>query len=268
MKTVKTWIATLVVVILSSTTASAQEAFSGGNGTEENPYLISKPADLLEYSDSVVANSTFSDGKFFKVTVSELDCRNITFSPRSSMIFGTEGVLGYLYGVFDGQGVVIKNLKFFVTMGGTKHAASLFSVIKQQGVLKNVTIDKSCTFRNNINGGAFAWDLYGTIENCHNYADIENGSQGGVVGYLNKGAVVRNCSNHGSGMWAGIAGMVDSAGDGSPLVEGCENTGNVRRAGIVGQGENGMRIVNCTNSGKAQYGISTNATMENCTNTG
>ena len=101
MKNVKTWIATLVVVILSSTTANAQEAFSGGNGTEENPYLISKPADLLEYSDSVVANSTFSYGKFFKVTVSELDCRNITFSPRSSLIFGTEGVLGYLYGVFD-----------------------------------------------------------------------------------------------------------------------------------------------------------------------
>ena len=268
MKTVKTWIATLVVVILSSTTANAQEAFSGGNGTEENPYLISKPADLLEYSDSIEVNTTFSKGKYFKVTVSELDCRNITFSRNNVNFSICEGILGDLYGVFDGQGVVIKNLKFFVTMCGTKLAASLFSVIKQQGVLKNVTIDKSCTFENNINGGAFAWDLYGTIENCHNYADIENGSQGGVVGYLNKGAVVRNCSNHGSGMYAGIAGTVDSAGDGSPLVEGCSNTGNVRRAGIVGQGKNGMRIVNCTNSGKAQYGISTDATIENCTNTG
>lgn len=267
MKNVKTWIATLVVVILSSTTANAQVAFSGGNGTEESPYLISKAADLVEYSDSVQVNSSFSAGKYFKVTASQLDCRNITFTYSS--VNGGPGVLGSLFGVFDGQGVVIKNLKFLVTMktGSTKHAASLFSVIKQQGVLKNVTIDKSCTFENSVNGGAFAWDLYGTIENCHNYANLENG-QAGITGYLNKGAVVRNCSNHGSGMRNGIAFLVDSAGDGSPLVEGCENTGNVTSAGIVGTGKDGMRIVNCTNSGKAKYGIGNNGTMENCVNTG
>ena len=170
----------ICLALIMAIPADAQELFSGGSGTEEDPYLIATPEDMLQLGEQYRMESQFSKDKYFVVTASELDFKGKTFRD----IDYSAGIFGSFYGVLDGQGVVIKNLNL------QNIRSAMFTVIK--GTVKNVTVDKSCSFYANLNGGAFAWDLYGTLENCHNKADITNG-QAGLVGFLNPGAVIRNC---------------------------------------------------------------------------
>jgi hypothetical protein len=48
-------------------------AFSGGNGTQANPYLISNINDLNTLADSTNNGNNWSAGKYFKQTQSILD---------------------------------------------------------------------------------------------------------------------------------------------------------------------------------------------------
>ena len=250
--------------VLVAFAASAQTPFSGGSGTEEDPYLISSTDDMLELSDSTKANRSYCTGKHFMVTSTELDFKGVTFS--SNVLNG--GIIeGSFNGTFDGQGVVIKNLDLRVNVDARRLTAYLFYTIGKQGVVKNIAIDKSCLFSSRLNGGAITWDCYGTIENCHNYADFDG--LAGIAGYINAGAVIRNCSNNGSGMQSGIACMYD--GNGEALIEDCQNDGDVTHAGIIYMGGYYTRVERCTNSGKVEgenaSGIGSGI-ITDCVNTG
>ncbi|MBO6168871.1 MAG: hypothetical protein J6O51_02760 [Bacteroidales bacterium] len=157
-------------------------------------------------------------------------------------------------GVFDGKGYSLKNWKTAVPLFGTVH-----------GKVNNLTIDSSCEFTDAApgNNGFIAKALRGTMNNCHNNADIsltlsgdsvteageaaaggiESRRIGALVGRMTAhNAQMTNCSNSGdvtvnvniSQEMPGtlyVGGLVGLVGDpGEDVVtrlDACTNTGDV-----------------------------------------
>ena len=101
-------------------------SFSGGNGTEADPYQISTKAHLELLADSVNNGSSWSKDKYFIVM------NNITDSVRT--IIG-DYTYPYLFqGIFDGQGYSIAlaindNIFFSVALFGCVYNATIKNVI-------------------------------------------------------------------------------------------------------------------------------------------
>ncbi|MDE7442764.1 MAG: hypothetical protein K2M65_01220, partial [Muribaculaceae bacterium] len=131
---------------------------------------------------------------------------------------------------FDGAGHSIKNLVLNSRTNSVLNVG-LFRTVYTNGVIKNLNIDKSCKFDIYRNFGSFASTLYGTIENCRNYADIPttNGFAGGIA-YITYGtdAKIINCYNEGnitSSTKDGYMGGITYSNEGT--IENCQNNGNV-----------------------------------------
>ena len=102
----------------SSSGSSPSTPFSG-EGTEENPYLISSKEDLFSFADLVNEGQNF-EGKIFRQTV-DIDVGNETWIP-----IGSEDSKFWFSGVYDGNGYTISHLEvnqgvfagFFGQLGG------------------------------------------------------------------------------------------------------------------------------------------------------
>ena len=247
------------------------EMFSGGNGTESDPYIINTVGDMKVLSRDVNGGTSY-EGVFFKVGKSEIDFANVTYIP----IGKTTGIndsgsgsyyLGYLFkGTFDGNNVIFKNLST---------SKGLFGYVGKNGVVSNITIDESCkingttsnvagvaganegTIDNCVNKapisntyyrvGGICGDNMGTISNCKNYGTITGISNystdvpmmGGIAGVLDKGKII-NCENYGAVASPGfqIGGIVGYVTDYTCTIENCINkadvTGSWGVGGIIG----------------------------------
>lgn len=210
-----------------------------GEGTAESPWEIGTKDELMTFSNLTNNASLAFDGSYFKL-VADIDCEGDTIVPICKDATAKFSFLG----TFDGDGHSIKNLVVstvaFYESGATEGAANpkddrsysyggLFANVGKTGVVKNLTIDKSCKFDLFNYGGAIAGSNEGVIENCRNYAPVTVYFQkaGGIVGDLKKGGIVRNCYNDGyiranNSCAGGIVGMATSA-----TIENCANTGKV-----------------------------------------
>ena len=113
-------------------------------------------------------------------------------------------------GTFDGNGHKISGL----TCSGS--GAGLFWQIGEGGTLKNLTIasgEIAVSTAEELRIGSLAQLNYGTIENCHNYANIYIAQEsrnhifaGGIIGANESMGVIENCSNRGSVTVAGVLG--------------------------------------------------------------
>lgn len=224
-----------------------------GQGTEADPYLINNTDDLMKLSDATNAQAMNFTGEYFKLTA-DLDMAGVAFVP---MAFNSAELA--FNGVFDGNGHTIKNLSIDTRTNSVLNAG-LFRTVYADGVIKNLTMDKSCKFDIYRNFAPFAATLYGTIENCRNYADIPttNGFAGGIA-YLCYGSESKiiNCYNEGNitstvrdGYMAGIT--YNNEG----IIENCQNTGNITTsvastktvAGIAGINKGSIK--NVINTGR------------------
>lgn len=185
-----------------------------GEGTEQSPYIISTPRQLLLFGRIVSEDNPAACGKL----TSDIDFEGMDFSPIS----------GYK-GTFDGQMHRIKNLH----IESNSDYCGLFGVVKGGATIKNTIIDKSCS----IKGQNYCAGLVGgsngsgtiTIENCGNEATITGGiNAAGIIGVNMETLatfVIRNCYNTGA-----INGEIESAA-------------------ISGWLGNGAKVYNCYNSG-------------------
>lgn len=158
-------------------------------------------------------------------------------------------------GTFDGQNHTISGIYFNDAAAGNYHGG-LFG--KVTGTVKNVTARGTITGKFFVAG--IAYQIAGTMENCHNYVTVTgNGNAvAGVVGNMQAGATVKNCSNFGN-----ITNVVDS---------------NASTGGIVGSTGNTGTISNCYNKGKIDSAANAggiagnvankNVVVENCYNAG
>ena len=194
---------------------STKESFADGNGTENQPYLISNAAELVYFAKLVNEGNTF-EGKYVELTAN-INLNNIEFTPigvgntgggdENSYITSSK----YFDGTFDGKGYIISNININRT---DIRGVGLFGVLGENANIKNVEI-----FSGNIVAKAAVAGIAGygkgTISNCINRAnvtaiddpEVANSGQlaGGIVGSASN-IKISDCKNYGN-----ITGKNDSA---------------------------------------------------------
>ena len=232
-----------------------------GEGTLENPYLITSNADMAYFAESVKTDSY--EGKYVKLTA-DLDMSNYAFK---GIGYGDYNSVDSKYeyslfaGTFDGDNHKVK-LNIVKTFD-----AGLFAAVS--GTVKNVVVEGSvrCVYRSV--GGIVGILEGGLIENCTNnaivtskYYEVGNGNVGGIVGYLKTGDV-KNCTNNGDVFGyvnkysdkQGVGGIVGTiVENGTGTISGCTNNGFVYNkgystGGIVGVNRGKYVLSDCINTG-------------------
>ena len=227
--------------------------FSGGDGSESNPYLISSAADMHELSDRVAGNvyktNDFS-GKFLKVTA------NINLEGNEENQFTAIGNESTKFkGTFDGDGYTISGLYINNTSFGGSDA--LFGYIFG-ATIKNLTVSGEVTGSGKV-GGVVCYSFDSTVTGCTNKANVTSPGGyyaiGGVVGHSRR-STVESCSNRGSVTSQGTSSFVGGIVGVSALytqVRECHNEATVTGkdssdiGGIVGQSQLNSGVRECYN---------------------
>ncbi|MHC4799715.1 MAG: GLUG motif-containing protein [Planctomycetota bacterium] len=154
-------------------------AFSGGDGSKENPFLIMDSNGL----NSIGHNSRLMD-KYFKMT-QNIDCNEIECFVIGSSILPFDGV-------FDGQGHVVQNL---VLNSSESEFIGFFQYLAGNGIIQNFGLENGQIETGTADSvGALAGivDYGGIIKKCFAKGSLTvgDGSEciGGLVG-LNCGAI-------------------------------------------------------------------------------
>ena len=205
-----------------------------GDGTEENPHLISSAEDWNELSYNV-ANGTDYSGEYFKLT------NNITVTTIVGVNdhSGNTGSKPFA-GTFDGDGHVLKvNIN-----SPSTHGAAPFGCVKN-AVIKNLIVEGT------VNGNIHSAGLVGVLDNSDgNSVSIQNvvvntdvtdtsitvgetsgGYVGGIIGHARTATVtLTNCAFGGtlsaSNCAGGLIGWGDGGANGYTLhITNCSFTG-------------------------------------------
>jgi len=174
--------------------------YSGGFGTQANPYLISNKTDLL-----LLANYTADFDKYFKMTA-DIDLTGESFTDALIAIDNNVPFTGN----FDGQGHQISNLE----ISGTGNYVGLFGY--NEGIISSIGLVDSdvsganyvgsicglnsgevnnCYTASNVDGdynvgGLCGWNYSGTVNNCYSIGTVSGASYiGGLCGYNYEGTI-------------------------------------------------------------------------------
>ena len=227
-----------------------EENFSGGTGTEENPYRIATPEDLETLATKTNGGTNYS-GKYFILT------DNIDLSGYGAGFNGGKGWIAIgnsnsknFQGIFNGQGHTISNLYINDPTGNVK---GLFGYLYAGGTVKNTgLVNVNITGKDNV--GAIAGYVDGAavvIENCYVTGTIKaNDSGGGIIGAgQGQGVTIKNCYSTAdvSGNAYSIGGI---AGYTRGIITNCYATGAItatlgRAGGIVGEITITGKATNC-----------------------
>ena len=259
----------LVTICLMSCYINTIWAYSGGSGTQSDPYLVSSKADLIALGMNVGDYD-----KCFKMT-SDIDLSGETFttaviSPDTDTDMTFDGTS--FTGLFDGNGFKIT----YLTIENQNYDTGLFGYIGEGGVVKNLGIENcdisggdsytgglcglnegtiaDCYATGTVSGsfstGCLCGGNWGTISGCYATGTVDGSSYstGGLCG-LN-GSVITNCYATGS-----VDGMEDTGGlcgENDALITNSYATGNVSGSGNKAGGLcgfNGSTIANCYATG-------------------
>lgn len=176
--------------------------FSGGAGTENNPYLISCVKDLREleyivknYTSEDIAEHNWSYDKHFKVTTH--------IDSAFAGTIGENGAAGKTFqGDFDGNGKRI-------TLNKTEGICALFAATTHPCAIRNLEVNGSigsCT----LGAGIVAIAESTTIDSCLSAVNIWVSDTAGGIACIAKDCRISNCGNNGlvksSLLSGGIAG--------------------------------------------------------------
>ncbi len=193
------------VILLSLALAAGISAwgqtFSGGTGTESDPYKITKAEDFTELATQVNDNAVSFTGKYFALENDITIPSTFTYTPIGKWV--SYSVQNKFDGVFDGKNHTITDL-VLSTQTGDRYSG-LFAVVDTAGVIKNlnlanpkVTVDAGTS----VSGGTIVGQLAGTVDNVHvkggSYTSSISGFKGGLVGHVLGGGYVLNSSYSGS----------------------------------------------------------------------
>ncbi len=203
-----------------------------GDGTADNPYLISNAAEFIYVRETLLHTEAgaaacykmTADIAFNTSTYGTSDSHYMTPAPGSQKTFT---------GTFDGNGHTIYNLYSYKVA----NRIALFYEIGVGGVVKNMTLDGVRFVSTNSSTGSAAaiacsWysdkdTMMGTISNiCVKNASLEAHYIGGISVTADDGSVIENCQ-----------------------VEGLTATKAIRVGGIVYRADGGCLIENCTVGG-------------------
>ena len=186
---------------------TAATEFSGGDGTVDDPFLISTPEQLALFRNKVNNGSTTICAKL----VSNVDMNNVDWDPIGLSSGGYNGT-------FDGCGYAIRNLKISRFSSGSSlgstylYDGGLLGIVGKRGVVKHINVDGVIStneiLSKNPDIGGICGGNFGIIEECFSTIQIRdfnltaNGSKrchvniGGICG-VNAGTI-KNCYTIGS----------------------------------------------------------------------
>lgn len=215
--------------------------YSGGDGSEANPFLISDANDMNE----IGVNLDDRWAHFLMTTDIDLaDFDGMNGNPVFNQIGPPE--TGF-YGVFDGNGHTISNFTYNTT---ETHSTGLFGDVLGwygKGIIKNLTlVDPNVIASTGERVGALVgWLCEGYIWNCSIEGGTVSGDEsvGTLVGYLTARAMVGNCRVEGSNVSGnmnvgGLVGGNSSIGTIDNCSAICTVTGNGNVGGLVGYSAN------------------------------
>ena len=166
---------------------------SGADGSQAHPYTITTPEGLVYLSDMVNSTTHGYSGTYFQLGA-DIDMKGCDFTPIGITIYNaTTYTNHFFYGVFNGQGHIIRNLGISIT----QPYAGLFGYLN--GVVNNVIVDWAEISGNNfvgaIAGRLGSGSTTGKVKNCHvfNSTVTGGGNIGVIVGY--PGSTTNNVSN-------------------------------------------------------------------------
>lgn len=243
--------------------------YSGGEGTKDNPYLISTASDIEDLSFAVDTETDYA-GKYFKLTT-DIDMTGINNMKPIGNNFGTEGTkLKAFSGTFDGNKHKISNLNM-IYKGKNNIGVALFGILKDAKVM-NLTLTnahfeadaivasiasvlvasvlQNCHTGENVTvkarlkpyAGGIATSTFlspSFISNCTSRTKVEatDMAVGGILGMSSiQGTSIKNCINYGnintnSNVAGGIVGYVET---GSLSISDCLNAGDINAENIAG----------------------------------
>ncbi|MBE6633408.1 MAG: hypothetical protein E7620_03580 [Ruminococcaceae bacterium] len=223
--------------------AAAQDAaFSGGKGTEEEPYLLSTALDLMQLAANVGSGKSYA-GVFFELTA-DIDAAGIEgWKPIGGNSAENKAVNPFS-GNFNGNFHVVKNVNikngwYIGFFGHTKNAT-----IRNFGVASGSVFSK-----NSVVGGLIGAADNTDVDNCFNKASVScersGGTMrvGGLIGITSNNTKITNCYNTGNVVgktsstkqWTG--GLVGYMGGGLAFeASNCYNSGTVTAMGMASAG--------------------------------
>lgn len=198
--------------------ASAQSAFTLGDGTEDNPYQIQTVDQLKAVADDL-------DAHYILVADLDLGGESSPWTPIGSSYPSFTGT-------FDGGGHTISGLY----IDGNSSNRGLFGYVGSGGTVKNLNVSGSVTGAYNV-GGVVGYNSDGTVESCGSLCSVDGQDfVGGVVGCNNSGTIT-GCFNTGSvsatGDYSFAGGVVGDNMSGG-TVSYCYNTGTIGGSNSVG----------------------------------
>jgi hypothetical protein len=269
------------LLVFSCGKRTPAQIYSGGAGTEADPYLISSKVDMVALASAVNGNSDYSSGKYFLLTQDITD--------TITTIIGRNDTCSFK-GVFDGGehkltvNISTSNEYYAGVFGYTTGAT-----IKNLGVAGSVSSSSSSSSLAYAGGICGRADSSSTITNCYNTGSVSSlAYAGGICGNADS-STITNCYNTGSVSSLAYAGGICGNADNSSTITNCYNTGSVSSSsdsfsaytgGICGNAYNST-ITNCYNTGSVSSysssfaaiaggicGIANPSTITNCYNTG
>ncbi|MFI4911163.1 MAG: GLUG motif-containing protein [Sedimentisphaeraceae bacterium JB056] len=235
----------LLLLIVNST-----YAFSGGDGTPENPYQISTPQDLEAVNNDLAASY---------ILINDIDLTGITYT--AAVISAHDGsdwqfTGSKFMGLFDGNSFAVRNLTVVEdTSVSWDFYKGLFGCLGSESEISDLGIENCsvngnedsyyigglcgyndfgkisyCYTSGSITGsemiGGLAGCNDGSLEKCYSSCDIAGvGSLGGLVGYNLQGSLIEcNASGQVNGTAYNVGGLV---GVNENVIDNCHAIGDV-----------------------------------------
>lgn len=194
-------------------------AWTQGDGSEQNPFLIENEAQLSHLQQTVTAGETYQ-GKFFRLTA-DLDMggkqmpsighyNDYTTQENPELVRESK----VFRGTFDGDFHTIDNLTIVsnnaeATLGGL----GLFAVSYPETRICNLTLGQGVTVEgsefDNV-GGFVGYSAGGNVENCRILGTVNGGGMnvGGIVGSVEESMTITGCVNAGRLVGHSFAGGI------------------------------------------------------------
>ena len=178
----------LVLVVVMGAAANAQ--YSGGSGTEADPWQIATAADLI-----ALGQNTGHYGDYFVMTA-DIDLTGHTFTaaviaawdPSSGVYFPPEE--SRFAGTFDGNGYVIRSLVINAD-GPPSGGGGLFGALDVGGELRGLGL-VDCSVAGGLNMASLVSSNLGTVSSCYATGSVTGHYiVGGLAGF--NGGTISAC---------------------------------------------------------------------------
>ena len=245
--------------------------YAGGDGTKDNPFLISNGAELARLANDVNTEKDFTLGRYFRLTQDIVLNENVLQQeltrlqdytgqppfPESPCIgtFASETEYQAFQGVFDGDGHSISG--FYATANQGTNYIALFRVLEGAEV-RNLQLRDMFSYAGAYLGGIAARAINSRIINCsvvdsHIFGWGSN--SGCILGQALGTTKVQNCYStgkiDGKNDIGALVGRIGNGDVNQVVVENCYTTATItlrnreNRGGVTATNSEGSVVRNC-----------------------